>query len=885
MRRIPSFRRLMHISSSRSIEHDVDAELLFHIEARVEDLMREGHSRADAERQAKREFGDANEARRELATIDRRSARRAGWREWIASVKQDVRISWRSLRSRPAFTITVLLTLGLGIGANAAIYSVTYAVLLKPLPFGQPERLVHLWETFDGPVDRRSEGSYPDYRDLRDRTRTLSGVAGYQTSGVLLGAEHPTTIRAGTVTANFFDVLAVHPTIGRAFRAEEDAVGAPRVIVLTDGMWEREFKRSREAIGSSMILDGRPATVIGVLPSSFRFGGRASSPDVWIPIQQDDLRDSRGSHWINLIGRMKSGVTVAGVTRDLSSIMNDLARDFPESNSKRSAVAVPLRDELVGSVQTLLISLYAAVIVVLLVACTNVANLTLMRGTDRERELAVRVALGAGRGRLVRQLLTESLLLSVGGGALALMVAKFGIKAVIAVVPERTLVSIPGIASAGIDGRVVAYAALISFVAAIAFGLLPAIRATRASIHGFLKQGVRGSSARAGLRDGLVVAEIAFTVVLVSGATLFAKSLRNLLSIDAGFRTEHIATAGILLSPTIANDRARATQAFDRLTAALRGVPGVESIGLVNRLPMNAGETWDFEIVGRPHSLPGQAPTGSIRKVGGDYFNTLGISLRRGRLFNSGDTEHAPRVVIVNDAFVRAYFPGVDPIGQGIIRRRDTLRVVGVVHDVAIGKVEDPVPPTWYVPVAQESAGFMRVAIRTTRDDAELFTRLSTMLGAIDANAAVVEPASMEDLVNRSSSVFARRFPLILIGAFAAMALLLALVGIYGVVSYSVGQQRRELGIRMALGADARGVVGLFLRRSAVVAMIGAVAGIVVAIVSARFVAGMFYGVRPSDPLTYVGASLLLGVASLAATFIPAMRASRVDPTVTLRAE
>ena len=250
MRRIPSFRRLMHISSSRSIEHDVDAELLFHIEARVEDLMREGHSRADAERQAKREFGDANEARRELATIDRRSARRAGWREWIASVKQDVRISWRSLRSRPAFTITVLLTLGLGIGANAAIYSVTYAVLLKPLPFGQPERLVHLWETFDGPVDRRSEGSYPDYRDLRDRTRTLSGVAGYQTSGVLLGAEHPTTIRAGTVTANFFDVLAVHPTIGRAFRAEEDAVGAPRVIVLTDGMWEREFKRSREAIGS-----------------------------------------------------------------------------------------------------------------------------------------------------------------------------------------------------------------------------------------------------------------------------------------------------------------------------------------------------------------------------------------------------------------------------------------------------------------------------------------------------------------------------------------------------------------------------------------------------------------------------------------------------------
>jgi predicted permease len=300
---------------------------------------------------------------------------------------------------------------------------------------------------------------------------------------------------------------------------------------------------------------------------------------------------------------------------------------------------------------------------------------------------------------------------------------------------------------------------------------------------------------------------------------------------------------------------------------------------------MNSGETWDFEIVGRPRSTPGQAPSGSIRKVGGEYFKTLGITLRRGRLFREGDRVGAPRVVIVNDAFVRAYFAGVDPIGQGIIRHGDTLGVIGVVRDVAIGRVEDAVPPTWYVPVAQESAGFMRVAVRTTRDDSEFFPQLSTALGAIDPNAAVVEPVSMADLVNRSSSVFARRFPVMLIGAFAAMALVLALVGIYGVVSYSVGQQRRELGIRMALGADARGIIGLFLRRTAATAMVGAVAGIVAAIVSARFVAGLLYGVAPSDPVTYVGASLLLGAASLVATLIPAMRAARVDPAITLRSE
>jgi predicted permease len=382
-----------------------------------------------------------------------------------------------------------------------------------------------------------------------------------------------------------------------------------------------------------------------------------------------------------------------------------------------------------------------------------------------------------------------------------------------------------------------------------------------------------------------VIAEIALTVVLVSGATLFGRSLAKLLSIDIGFRTANITTAGILMSNGTASEPARAVQAFERVLASVRAMPGVESVGLVSRLPMNAGETWDFEIAGRPHSLPGQAPSGSIRWVAGDYFTTLGIALQRGRLFSDADRADGPRTVIINDALARQYFAGMNPLGQFILRNNDSLRIVGVVRDVPIGRIEDKVPPTWYVPMPQAPQGFMRIAIRTNQPNSNLVRQLSSALTSIDPNAAVVDPAMMADILTRSSSVFLRRFPLLLIGTFAATALVLALVGIYGVVSYSVGQQRRELGIRLALGADARSVIALFLRRSAWMAMLGAATGIGAAALAGRFVSGMLYGVEAGDPVTYTAAALLLGAAALAATFIPALRAARVDPTITLRAE
>ena len=848
--------------------------------------MRQGHSRADAEARALREYGDMAAAHAELADIDRRAARRTGWREVVESFAQDVRISLRGLRARPGFTATVLLTLALGIGANAAIFSVMYSVLLEPLPFARPEQLVHVWETFDGAIDKRSEASFPDYVDLRAQTRALSDIAGFQTRGVLLGAEHPVSSAAATVTANFFSVLGVRPALGRAFLPGEDEPGAPKVVVLGDEIWRRQFGGAPSAIGATIIIDGAPITVVGVLPRDFRFGGRAAGSEMWVPLPHDAAaRQRRGAHWLNLVGRLRPGLTVHDATRDLTSIMHDLAKSYPPTNIGRGASAVPLRDELVGSVRSLLLVLYGAVAVVLLVACANVANLTLMRGADRAREMAVRVALGAGRARLVRQLLSESILLALSGGALGLAFAYFGIRAIVGVIPPRTLAALPALATAGVDMRIVAYAALVSVGAGIAFGLAPALRASSASIHDLLKQGARGSAARGFLRDGLVVTEIALTVVLVSGATLFGRSLVKLLSIELGIRTAHVTTAGVLLSRGTAADSVRIVQAFDRLVASTRALPGVETVGLVSRLPLNGGETWDFAIGGRPPAEPGKNPTGSIRWVGGNYFETLGIALKRGRLFAAADDARAPRVVIVNEALATLYFPGVDPLGQMILRGNDSLRIVGVVGNVPIAKLEDRSIATWYVPLAQAPQGFMRIAVRGTRPSGDLIREISAELGVIDPNGAVLDPVTMDDLLTRSPSVFMRRFPLLLGGMFAITALMLALVGIYGVVSYSVGQRERELGIRLALGADPRSVIALFLRHSAWMAALGTVVGVGGALLATRFVAGMLYGVQSSDPVTYVAVASTLAAAALAATLIPAMRATRVDPTITLRSE
>jgi putative ABC transport system permease protein len=878
--------RFFRISTLGSVQSEVDDEMRFHIQTRIDALMQAGSSRADAEATALREYGDLTAARKQLASIDRRRARRGAWHEWLASLAQDIRFGIRALRARPAFALTTLITLALGIGGNAAIYSVVYAVLLKPLPFAQPDRLVHLWEVFKSEVDSRSEASYPDYLDWRSRNHVFADVAGYHGAGYLLGTDRAAVVRGAKSTWNFFGVLGVKPLIGRAFVRGEDDIGAPRVALLSYGIWLSQFAGDRHVIGRTIMLDGAPATVVGVLPQDFQFA-REGSAEIWTPIDRGvRQREQRGNHWLNVVARLRDDATLPIASKNMSAIMRDLAREYPNSNNGRDAQLIPLRDELVGSVRPLLLVLYGAVAVVLLVACANVANLLLMRGTDRRREIAVRVALGAGRGRLVRQLLTESLLLSIAGAALGLVFAQVGVRSIIAAIPAATRGGIPALSNAGVDMHVIAYSAVISIIAGLVFGLVPAIRTSRASVQDVLRDGGRGSTASASLRDALVVGELSLTMMLLCGATLFGRSLSRLLSLDLGFHPQHVTTAGILLPGKTYSDPAAQVMAFARVEAAVRSLPGVSEVGMISKLPLDFGNSLGFDIAGRPPSAPGQYPTASYREIAGSYFSTLNIPIMTGRAFDARDVATAPEVAIVNRAFAVAYLEGKDAVGGAVVLgRKDTLRIVGMVGDVPIGNLGIKIPPTLYIALAQSSANFMNVVIRGEGDPGQLARALEKLVTEQVPGAAVVHIAPMDRLISQSSSVFMRRFPLLLVGVFAGTALILAIVGIYGVVSYSVAQRSREMGIRLALGAQPRNLVSMIVREGGWITAGGVAIGIVATLIASRFVAKMLYGVAPSDPVTYVAVSGLLTAIALVAMVVPARRAARVDPAVTLRSD
>ena len=873
-----------HDTTRRTVEREVDDEMRFHLDQRVDDLVARGMAPDDARELALREFGDVKAARAELASMDRRRVRKWAASEWFASIGQDVRFATRSLRKRPTFAATVLLTLALGIGANAAIFSVVDAVLLKPLPFAQPDRLVHLWEIYQSRVDNRSEASYPDYLDWRARNRAFSDMAGYHGSGFVFGAEHPQIVRAAKTTWNFFDVLGVHALIGRTLVQGEDDPGAPRRVILAYGFWQRNFAGDRSVVGRTISLDGANATVIGVLPKEFQFA-RLGNVSIWAPIDRlDRSRKQRGMHWLNVVARLKDGITIRAASENMSSIMGQLAREYPPTNNGRDAQIIPLREQLVGSVRPLVLLLYGAVAVMLLVACANVANLLLMRGTDRQREVAVRIALGAGRGRLVRQLMTESLVLAVVGGVLGLVVAKYGIQALVSIIPAGQRP--PTLVGLGVNLTVLLYSALVSIVAGIAFGLVPALREARPQMAEVLKQGSRGSGRAGRLRDALAMGEIALTIVLMSGAALFGRSLVKLMSIELGFQTEHLLTAGVFLPDASYQDPARRVEAFNRIVDRVHALPGVEAVGLVTKMPLDWGNSVGFDIVGQPPTEPGKEPTASYRSSNPGYFGALRIPLSGGRDFNGGDASGAPHVGIVNRAFAEAYVKDGNAIGQTIVMgAHDSIRIVGQVGDVPIGNVDERIPPTLYIPFAQDPETYMSMAIRSRRDAGELSRELTSAVEQTVPGAGVINPVAMDQLIQQSASVFMRRFPLLLIGAFAAATLVLALIGVYGVVSYSVAQRTREMGIRVALGAQARSLVLLVVRHGAWVATAGVVIGVGAALLLARFVAGMLYGVGARDPLTLTLVAVVLGSAAVGAAIVPARRATKVDPAVALQAE
>ena len=799
-------------------------------------------------------------------------------------MRQDLRFGARSLASKPAFTITILLTLALGIGANAAIFSFVDSVLLRPLPFARPDRLVHLWETFDSRVDRRSEAAYPDYLDWRSRNVVFSDLAGYQDADFLVGEEHPAPVGGAKVTANFFDVLGVRPVVGRAFLANEDAPGAPKIALLAHGFWQREFGADRSIVGRAITINGAPVTIVGVLPEAFRFSV-IGSPQVFVPIDRNPAtRATRDNHWLSVIGRLRDGVDTRAATANVSAIMRDLAQAYPSTNEGRDAIAVPLHDQFVGSTRSVLLLVYAAVLVVLLIACVNVANLLLIRGADRDRELAVRAALGAGRARLVRQLITEDLLLAVAGGILALVVAKLGVHALMRILPRTPLAGFTALAAPALDTRVIAYTMMVSIIAGLVFGVVPALRVTQPGLSDALRRGARGSiGGGSRLRDALVSAQIALTVVLLSGAVLFGKSLLRLLAVDPGFQVNRVVTTSVALPSARYASRDAQTDFYRRFEDGIRQLPGVESVGLVSKLPLDFGESLGFDIVGRPPANPGEVPRASYRFASMEYFRALRIPIVRGRVFATTDDAKAPSVGVINRAFADVYFPGEDAVGRRLHLAGDTVRIVGIVGDVPIGSIGDRIPPTIYLSLGKFSQTALAVAIRTTISAEEMGRLLRDVISKTDATVAMTPARPMEDLVVQSPSVFLRRFPMFVVGAFALTALALAIVGIYGVVSYSVARRTREMGIRMALGAEATSVVGLVLRHGVTMAAVGILVGLAATRLLGRFGASLLFGVEPGDPLTYAVVAGVLTVAAIVATAMPARRATRVDPALALR--
>jgi predicted permease len=888
--RSDGIRRAFRLPGGRgSVERDVDEEIRFHIDTRVDELVRAGMGSAAAEAQALREFGDVARSRQELTAIDHRLAVRRSRGEWWSDVLQDAAYALRTLRRQPAFAAVILLTLALGIGANTAIFSIADAALLRPLPYDDPEGLVHLWQTYGAGQVARSEASYPDFVDWRAQTRAFAGLEGYDPTNVtVVGGEGATMMDGGRVTSGFFDLLGVRPMLGRAFVADEDRPGGARVVVLSYEYWLRHLGGDPQAVGRAISVNGQPHTVVGVLPRGFHFSPIGPA-DLWLPLDASaEQRAERFNHWVNVVARLGDGVSIEAAQADLASVMSRLVREYPETNAGRGVLVFPLRDEMVGDVRPVLLALLGAVGLVLLIACANVASLLLSRAMARGREMAVRSALGAGRSRLVRQLVTESLVLAVAGGALGVWVARLGVRVVLAAFPSNVLDDMTYLRDVSVDGRMLAFTALVALVTGIAFGLAPALHAARPNTSDLLRHGNRATTmGRPRLRDVLVTTEIALTVVLLVGTGLLARSIVELLRIDPGFDAEQVLVLRVALSGP-AYDSALAQQRFfEQLMERARSQPGVREVGAASHVPLSGGGANTFRVEGQPEPDPARRPEATLRGVAGDYFTAMRIPLIEGRVLSARDDERSPYAIVIDETLARRHFPVRSPVGERLrfyAFPDSSWEVVGVVGDVRSVHL-DVHTPTIYTSHLQAAENRMSVAVRTIGDPAALAGAVRREVRALDPSLPVYGVSTMEQQITNAPAISARRYPLVLIGAFAAAALVLAVVGIYGVIAFGVTQRTRELGIRIALGARSADIIRLVLQHGALLALTGISLGTVVALALSRSLSSVLYRVPTTDPITYLAVAMLLAAVTVAATLIPARRATRVDPADVLRAD
>ena len=828
---------------------------------------------------------------------------------------QDLRYAIRTMLKRPGFTGIAVVTLALGIGASTAIFSVVNAALLRDLPYAEPDRLFHVWEVTPQKNFAQREFSYPDYLDYQ-QNQSFEGIGAYTGGGgIMSGRGEPERVFAPAASANFFSVLGVQPLLGRTFQPGEDKQGAQRVVVLTYGMWQQRFGGDPNVIGQSVNINGDPHTVVGVLPASFQFALR--NADLWRVYQPTDNQLTRRfMHGTNLIGRVKPGVDQAQALSELSVISKRIEQEHSESHAGTAVKLVPLQEEFVGQVKPILLVLLAAVGFVLLIACANVASLLLTRSLARQKEVAIRSALGANRWRVVRQLLTESILLALVGGLAGVLIAYWGIDAFVATMPENQLNSLPFLKSLRIDPTILAFSFGLSLFTGILFGLAPAIQSSRPDLNEVLKEGGRTTAggARNRLRSVFVATQIALAVVLLVGAGLMMKSLLRLLDSNVGFDPQNVLTMTVALPMPKYQDPDTQVRFYDQLNERLETLPGVTGAGTVNVMPLQGGNTTRFYIDGDPIPAPGQEIEANIRVIDHTYFPTLGVPVIAGRGFDERDgeaerqaavaqaqaqaqareqgrtvaAEPIPGVVIIGKTTAEKVFGGRDPIGKRLAYRSfagQTDLVIGVVGDVKIGGLDEALKPVLYYPFRRFPGGGTNLMVRTSADPTALTAAVRNEARALEPEVALFNVREMEQVIGESPAAFMRRFPALLIGVFAGVALLLAAIGIYGVVSYSVSQQTHYIGVRMALGARSSDIVKMVLKQGLGLALLGVGIGVVAAIGLTRFLSSLLFEVNAGDITTFAVVVASLFVVSLLACYIPARRAARVDPLVALRYE
>jgi putative ABC transport system permease protein len=760
------------------------------------------------------------------------------------------------------------------------MFSVINGVILKPLPFPDSEALVRVNEIV--PQYGRFSVAPASFLDWRAQNTSFERIAAVSPrSATFSGADGPERITNAVVSWDFFDMLRVQPFLGRTFKADEDVPGKNDVIVLSHRTWQRRLGGDRNVVGRAVTLDGKPATIVGVMPEGFGF---PSDAEYWTPIALNPANASRGGHFLVVLARLKPGVPASQAGAEMKAIAERLARQYPDSSANESAEVVPLLQQIVGNVREPLLALLAAVGVVILIVCANVANLLLVRASVRDKEIAIRTALGAGRGRLVRQMLAESLILAAAGGGLGVLLAY------LAIPPIRTLSagSIPRVQDVTIDATVLLFALAISLVTGVVFGLAPAWQASRAGIAGILKEGGRSSATGGGrwTRNALLVAEVAFSLILLVGAALLLRSFARLTNIDPGFHAEHVLAFRVSLPAVSYREEHNRAAFFDNLLARLDAHPQVRSAGMIQTLPMRGDYVLSFSVQGRPAPPPGSELSANHRVVSPHYFSALGIPLKRGRGFTERDAEKSPMVALVDEAFAARHFPGEDPIGRGLDIGNGTdgfYEIVGIVGDVHYDGLEAVADPTMYVPYRQDVFSSMWVLARADGDPAQLSPVVRETVRAIDPSLPTYSMTPLADVV--SDSVGQRRFSMLLLAAFALLALFLAAVGIYGVVAYSVSQRTQEIGVRMAIGAGRRDVLALVIGGGMKLALAGVVLGVAGALALSQFIATMLFSVKPFDPASYAATATLLLAIAACACYMPARRAMKVDPIVAMRQE